>query len=288
MLKNKCPTFYSKPNNVTVFLEVYNEEHRLADCLINFQWAEELVVFVKSSSDNSLSIAKLYATHVYEVEFCSASQNFAANVKRHSAKEWCMFITASSLIDPELVDFLINKLNDPSFAYDVVGLPYQMMVFGLTGNVSPWGTSHKHSVIRRSSLVLSDVLHREISWTGNRVIEIDPAFTTGKFYHCTHSNPDDFFSRHMRYVKYEASELVAINKNKSLRIVIFELIKSVASVLLKKRTLIRGETGFILSLAYVSYFLMKVVYVWYARRGISDPYAEIRRVAVDKWEKRQL
>jgi hypothetical protein len=89
-------------------------------------------------------------------------------------------------------------------------------------------------------------------------------------------------------VKYEASELVAINKDKSLRVVISEFIKSVGSVFLKKRTLMRGETGFVLSLAYVSYFLMKVVYVWYALRGISDPYAEIRRVAVDKWEKRQF
>ncbi len=274
-------------NNVTVFLEVYNEEHRLADCLKTFTWAEELVVFVKKSDDLTLSIAKEYATHVYEVDYCSASENFAANVSMHPSKEWCLFVTASSLIDPELVSCLLNKIKDASFTYDVVGLPYQMMVFGLSGPASPWGSSHKYSLIRRNSLVLSNVLHREIGWNGNRVTKIDFDCTDGRLYHCTHANPDDFFSRHMRYVKYEANELVLISSDKSLRIAISELVRSIASVLLKKRTLMRGKAGFVLSLAYISYFLMKVVYVWWAQRGLIDPYAEIRQAIVKKWDRAQ-
>mgnify|MGYP001001326636 CR=1 FL=1 len=35
----------------------------------------EIVVFVKESSDNTLKIAKEHATHVYEVDYCNASEN---------------------------------------------------------------------------------------------------------------------------------------------------------------------------------------------------------------------
>ncbi len=277
----------NRNNNITVFLEVWNEGHRLESCLNSFVWAEELVVFVKESDDATLAIAKNFATHVYEVEYCSASENFAENVSMHPSKDWCLFVTASTLIDPELVEHVTNMIRDPLFGYDVVGLPYQMMVFGFTGNVSPWGSTHKYSLIRRSSLILSNVLHKEIGWSGDRVIKIDPNATPGRLYHCTHSNPDDFFYRHLRYVKYEAKWLVENSRKNSLRISFGEFLKSFAFVLLKKRTLFRGVDGFVLSLAYMSYYLMKMIYVWFELRAAVSPYRELRHTNAKSWRKKR-
>ena len=272
-------------NNITVFLEVFNEAHRLEACLINFQWADELVVFVKKSTDETLSIAKRYATHVYEVDYCETSENFATNMKKHSGKDWCLFATASSLIDPELVDEMVKLTSDSSFKYDVIGLPYTMMVFGLSGKCSPWGEPYKYALIKKSVLVLSDVLHNEISWVGKKSFVIDASNTIGRFYHCTHSNPEDFFMRHMRYVKHESQVYCQIHGDKAFKVSFVDLIKSIGKVIVKKRSIYSGRNGIVLSLAYVSYFLMRLVFIWFELRGVNSPYSEIRKLSVSKWNK---
>ena len=270
-------------NNITVFVEVYNEAHRLEACLKNFQWADELVVFVKKSNDHTYDIAKKFATHVYEVEYCDASENFASNVKSHSSKEWCLFITASSLIDPELSDEIIKLTQDIKFESDVIGLPYTMYVLGVAGKCSPWGAGYKYSLIRRSVLHLTDVLHKEIGWSGNNTYTINKTSTVGRFYHCTHANPHDFFLRHLRYVKYEASYYCETYGARAFRIAVVDLLRSIASVAFKKRTIWRGRDGFTLSLAFVSYFLMRMIYIWFEMRSSSDSYKRIRETSVNKW-----
>jgi len=281
-MKNLNPN--SIKSNVTVFLEVFNEEHRLEACLKNFQWADELVVFVKKSSDNTLDIAKKYATHVYEGGY-ELSKNFASNVEKHQSKEWCLCITASSLIDPELVVQIEKLTCDANFNYDVIGLPYKMYAFGLTGPCSPWGADYKYQLIRRSALHLTDILHNEIGWIGDNVYTISTGSTIGRFYHCTHSDPDDFFLRHMRYVKYEAKHYCYIYGSKAFRKSLVEFLRSIASVIIKKKSIWRGRDGFVLSLAYVSYFLMRMIYVWYGLRSCDDVYSEIRKASVAKWSR---
>lgn len=270
-------------NNITVFLEVYNEAHRLEACLRNFQWAEELVVFVKKSNDDTLNIAKRFATHVYEVDYCQASENFASNVMSHLSKEWCFFITASSLIDYELTNEIEKLTRDVKFSYDVIGLPYAMYVLGFTGTSSPWGSNYKYSLIRRSALHLTDILHNEIGWHGNKIFTINATSTVGRFYHCTHANLDDFFQRHIRYVKYEAKHYHRVYGNKAFRVAFISFLRSIGSVLFKTRTIWRGKDGFILSLAYVSYFLMRMIYVWHEMRFSDDPYEGKRKISVEKW-----
>lgn len=274
-----------RSNNITVFLEVYNEEHRLEACLKNFQWADELVVFVKKSNDYTYDIANKFATHVYEVEYCDASENFALNVKSHPSKEWCLFVTASSLIDPELSDEIIKLTQDINFESDVIGLPYKMYVLGVAGKCSPWGASYKYSLIRRSALLLTDVLHKEIGWSGNNIYTIKNTSTVGRFYHCTHANPDESFSRNMRYVKYEAKYYCKTYGSKAFRVSVVDFLRSIGSVTLKKRSIWRGKDGFILSLAYISYFLMRMIYVWYEMRSSGDPYEECRKISVEKWSR---
>ncbi len=272
-------------NNITVFIEVFNEAHRLEACLKNFQWADELVVFVKKSSDSTYDIAKQNATHIYEVDYCEASENFVSNVMKHKSKEWCFFITASSLIDPDLAIEIEKLTNLASFNYDVIGLPYRMYVFGLTGPCSPWGADYKYPLIRRSALRLTDTLHHEIGWIGDSVYKINTGSTTGRFYHCTHSDPDDFFSRHMRYVKYEAKHYCSIYGNKAFRVAFIDFLRSIASVFFKKKSIWYGRNGIALSLAYVSYFLMRMIYVWFALRYCDHSYDEFRRASLDKWSR---
>jgi len=257
-------------NNVTVLIEVYNEAHRIEECLKCFTWAEELVVFVKESTDNTLEIAKRIATHVYSVPYVQASENVVSNFALHDSKEWCFYITASSRMDADLAAEIQKLTTDDTFEFDVIGLPYYMYVMGVTGKASPWGNGYKFVLIKKKVLRLSTVLHKEVSWDSNNIYKIPRVAASGKFFHYTHSNPDDFFIRHMRYVKNEADHYIETYGKKAFRAALIILFRMIGSVVIKKRTIFRGKNGFVLSIAYISYFIMLLIYVWYNLRQTKE------------------
>jgi len=67
-------------SNVSVFLEVFNEEERIESCLKSFAWADELFVFDKQSTDRTFEISKKYATEVISVPYTDASENIVNNI----------------------------------------------------------------------------------------------------------------------------------------------------------------------------------------------------------------
>jgi glycosyltransferase involved in cell wall biosynthesis len=255
-------------NNISVVLEVYNEENRLENCLKSFLWADEIVVFVKQSTDKTLEIAQKYATHVYEVEYCDASQNVINNFQKHNFKEWCFIITASSIVDDSLIPEITKITSNKSLEIDVIGLPYEIYVFNLTGPYSPWYNEYKYPLIKKKVLKLSTTLHNEISWNSKKVYNINKKIN-GRFKHYTHINPDLFFTKHLRYVKNEAIDYKKKYNDKAFQKALIRFFRALAFVIFKRRTIFKGKDGFVLSLAYISYYLMLLIYVWFFSRSQS-------------------
>ena len=81
-------------SNVTVFLEVFNEELRIESCLKSFLWADEIIVFDKQSTDRTCEIAKEYATKVINIPFEHGSKSVIGLIAELESCEWVMFPTA--------------------------------------------------------------------------------------------------------------------------------------------------------------------------------------------------
>jgi glycosyltransferase involved in cell wall biosynthesis len=251
-----------KKSNVTVVLQVYNEEERLEACLKNFAWAQELIVLVKESADLTLEIAHKYATEVISLPFSSTSEDYARNFSNRGTCDWLLFPTASSLIHPELVAEIVKLTYDKEFPYDVIGLPYGIYCMGIRSKHSPWFDLRKYTLIRRSVLTLSNEMHQEVGYRSDRIYDMPLMAPDQIFYHCTNKDPDDLFLRHLRYTKYESQSSKIADRNQVLRRAFYVLIKSVFNGLFRRRTFMLGWDGIALSLAYISYFLMKFVYEW--------------------------
>lgn len=274
-------------NNITVFLEVFNEESRIESCLKSFRWADELIVFDKQSTDRTREIAQRLATKVITSPYCEASENSVRNIAGEQSNEWCFFITASSLIHPELVDEIIKLTSDPTFAFDVIGLPYGMYAFGITSPYSPWTNARKYALIRRSVLRLSCELHREIRYASDRVFDMPRVSEVALLLHCTHRDADDFFLRHLRYAKYEAKGVTAVSRKKALWGVLKEIIRSIAYVVIRRRSFVLGWDGIALGLGYISYFIMKFVYIWDLHRDNGNVvYPRLRKHIDELWDRR--
>lgn len=275
-------------NRVTVFLEVFNEEARIESCLKSFAWADELIVFDKQSTDRTREIAHKYATEVITVSFGQASENTVQNISAHASCEWVFFPTASSFIHPKLVDEIVKLTSDVNFEYDVIGMPYAMYSLGINSRKSPWTDLRKYTLIRRTALKLSSKLHNEIGCTTDRVYDMPLRASDEVLYHCTNKDADDYFSRQIRYTRYEAEHDKSLDRNQALRQSFFQILKAVAIVLVRRRSFLLGWDGVGLSLAYISYFVMKFIYVWDSHRENGNTiYPALRNKIDNLWDQRR-
>lgn len=278
-----------KKSNVTVFLEVFNEESRIESCLKSFSWAEEILVFDKCSTDRTREIALKYATEVITVPYTLASENLVNNLTGRGTCEWVLYPTASSLIHPRLVDEIIKLTTDPSFDFDVIGVPYGMYSFGINSKNSPWTGSRKYTLIRRSALRLSSKLHNEVSYSSTKVYDMPLMAKDEVLYHCTHRDADDFFSRVIRYTKYEAEHDKSLGRNLALRASFSDVVKSLLTVIIRRRTFLLGWDGVALSLAYFCYFAMKFIYVWDSHRENGNTVYPLLRRKIDAlWDAKMI
>jgi len=274
-------------SNVTVYLEVFNEEARIESCLKSFSWADELFVFDKHSTDSTREIAEKYATEVITVPYNEASENIVNNISGRGSCEWVFTPSASSLIHPNLVDEIVKLTSDKAFNYDVIGMPYGMYAFAIKSRNSPWTTSRKNILIRRSALKLSSKLHNEVTCSTDNVYNMPFMASDEVLYHCTHKNADDFFYRTIRYTKYEAEYDKDISRNEALKQSFREILKSIAIVFFRRRFFLLGWDGVALALAYICNFAMKFIYVWDSHRDNGDVvYPELRKKIDDLWDQR--
>ena len=276
-------------NNITVSLMVYNEEQRIESVLKSFSWVDELVVFDKQSTDNTVEIAKKYTTSVVSVPYFSSSENVVKLINSLTSSEWIFCPTASSLIHPKLADEIIKLTSDPGFPYDVIGMPYGMYAFGIRSAHSPWYDERKYTLIRRSVLCVSNELHKEIGFKSKRIYNIPFMSDEEVLFHCTHKDADDFFEKNIRYCRYEARSISGSERGEVLRKCLLELIRSVFVVVFKRKFFMLGWDGMALMLAYISYFIIKFIYVWDIKRvNGNEIYPEIRRKIDQLWDARQV
>jgi (heptosyl)LPS beta-1,4-glucosyltransferase len=270
----------TKKSNVTVFIEVFNEEHRIEACLKSFSWADEIFVFDKNSSDKTRQIAEKYAT-VVTVPFCEASENAVNNISNHGSTEWCLIPTASSLMHPKLASEIVKLTSDPNFEYDVIGMPYGMHSLGVNNKRSPFYAEHKFTLIRRSALVLSTKLHHEISFNSKRIFKMPKTAPDALLYHCTHPTQEAFMIQTARYAKYEAKNDLTLTKKKAF----FDLLKAFAIIILKRKSFLLGWTGAAVALNYLIYFAARFVFVWERDRPNNDQvYPELRDKISALWD----
>jgi len=275
-------------SNVTVFLEVFNEEARIDSCLRSFSWADELIVFDKHSTDRTREIAEKYATEVVSVPYTQASENIVQNYSGRATSGWVLFITASSLIHPRLVDEIIKLTTDENFHFDVIGMPYGMYAFGINDRKSPWTGWRKYTLIRNSAIKLSNELHREIGYAKTSKIYDMPLMAAEEvLFHCTHKDVEDFINRTSRYTSYEAKNSKSADRNRDLRRAFVDILRSVFTALFRRRAVIMGWDGVALSLAYICNFIMKFLYVWDGHRENGNiVYPQLRNKIDKLWKER--
>jgi glycosyltransferase involved in cell wall biosynthesis len=271
-------------NNIVVFLEVFNEEHRIEATLQNFCWADELVVFDKSSTDRTTEIARKYTNNVITIPYTDTA-DMAIDIIRDykTVCDWYFFPTASSLINPKLVRKISELTTDSNLEYKVIGLPLKMYVLGICDKRSPWDWGFKEVLIHKDVLKLSKKVHSESSHSTNKILHLMPPSPDAYYYHCTHETMEELFLKHLRYAKNEFKTNSNLENHK-LSTQGWGILKAIYHVTIRRKSILMGGDGISLSLAYISYFFMRYLFLWELKRKEYGGYEKLRSDSLRAWK----
>lgn len=266
---------------ISVITVVYNEESRIDSLLGSMLWSDDIIVIDKSSTDKTHEIALRYTPNVISVPYTDANDIVKHGIDK-AKHEWVMTVTASDIIHPLLVDKVLLLINDISFDYDIIALPFSIYVFGINDKRSPWSSTTKKWLFKKRVAIVRDEIHKEISFSSVKIYEMK-SDDDERLSHLTHANTTTFLERHIRYTKIEVNNYT--DERQGLRQTFKQILSSLYIVFFKKKCFLLGWDGIALGLAYVSYYILKYLFVWEKFRGKGDSiYASLRKKNIEQWE----
>ncbi len=269
-------------NNITVITVVYNEEERIETLLKSMQWSDDIIVVEKSSTDKTKEIALRYTQNVITVPYSDTGDETKYGVKV-AKNEWVMTVTASDIMHPKLAGKLLELVNNEKINthYDIIRFPFQMGALGIIDKHSPWYFPLKPWLCKKSVLVTKNEVHREVSFSSNRIYKMKKSNTEAMF-HLTHQDLDSFFERHLRYTKAETKKYDS--KVKGLLTALKEMFLAIIWLIFYKRVWLLGWNGIALAFAFLSYYMMKYLFIWEKFEGKgAGKYKKLQDSILKEW-----
>ena len=270
----------NKANTISAVLVVYNEEKRIRYILESLQWCDEVVVIDKYSTDRTVEIAKQYPkvriSYVENPKAFSDSETVA--VMNACKMKYSILATASDVIHPSLAKEIKRLLQEESFDYDGIRVPYRGYFLGMYEKYSPWYATSSIKVIKTSCLKMQEgYVHSAIVSDVKSVYQIALDDPTVAYYHLTHESADGIITRHTRYWRGEASSPDSLSAS-------LKSVYNALKIVIKRGAFFKGKAALALAFSFLSYYMMTYVYKWDYQCGKGEEiYDSIRKDMMQKW-----
>ena len=267
--------------SISATITVFNEERRIESTLKSFAWCDEIVLLDKQSTDKTVSIAKRFTNNIIVVpwqEFRAEENKIILDLVK---SEWVFSITASDLIHPKLAAQILELTREENFPYDVIHIPFRRYVLGLDNLRSPWHGALNPLVFRKSVVKINyNSVHSARYFDTDRNYQM-PKSDEYCMYHLTHETVDLMMDRHMRYWHAEAKSFPpTLPLSNALK----QILVSIYDVLFKRKTWLTGWDGVALIMAFLSYSVLRFVYIWEQRCSKAPQiYLTIRESVSQAW-----
>lgn len=269
--------------SICAYFPVYNEEHRIEAALRCATWCDEILVVDKHSTDKTRDIAAKYTDKIFIMENREYDPHEFKILLDNATSEWIIFLTASDVMHPELARQIRELTERKDFPYDIIRVPFRRYVLGLESPRSPWYTDLHPAVFRRSiARVKYDDVHGALAMDSKRDYKMENS-QEACLYHLTHETVDMMMERHTRYCRAESK---LFSKDITLRSIFKSVVDAIYRTFLKRKTFLLGWNGIALSLAYISYFMLRFIYIWQDRNSRAlETYQEIRETTLKAWSR---
>lgn len=268
--------------SISAVICVYNEEDRIESTLNCIAWCDEIIIVDRNSTDLTVELAKKYTDKIFILKKISYDPQDNEIWLREVNSEWVLAVTASDLIHPRLASQIRSMVDDPNFAFDLIDIPYRRYVLGLETARSPWYSSLSSGIVFRKCIarIKQDIVHGAIHFDTLRHFKM-PESTDYCMYHLTHASVDIMMDRHLNYCRAEGR---LFPKELSLWKASKAIFRSAYDVIFKRKSYLMGWDGVALGIAYISYYMLRFVYIWECRSSKApETYAQIRETISQAW-----
>lgn len=263
-------------------LVVYNEEARIETTLRCASWCDEIVVLDKQSTDRTREIARRYTDKVYGIPYSEFDPSELRGIVDRASGEWILLLTASDVVHPALATQIRELIERHDFQYDVIHVPFRRYVLGLETKRSPWYSKVQPIVFRKRVVKIHhDSVHGAFGFDTKRHYKMANS-TEYCMYHLTHETADIMVEHHLRYWRTEAR---LFPPDSSMGKAALSIPTAIYRVFVQRKTFFMGWNGIALGAAYLSYLLLRFVYIWEHRHSeASDVYQRIRSSILRAWD----
>ena len=245
---------------ISVLCCVYNEEKRIERFCKSFSQYDEIIIVDKSSTDKTVELAKKYANvKVVKIPYSDRGDIYAV-AAREGRNEWVMFVTASDIVHPELLDRLDEFYSNNNTA-ELIYVPYMIYCQGICSRYSIFDYPYRPCLAKKTVCEFSDKVHQELSFNTSKRVYM-PKDREIAIHHLTHQTIESSFERLVRYSREE------LKKNRSLKDAKKEIITTFKSYITHRGYKLR-EDGFALMMINLFYKICIYLRVWEEKRNID-------------------
>ena len=181
---------------ISGFVIAYNRAPLVATCLRSLRFVDELIVVDKSSTDDTLRIARRYADRVITVPWSPTveeTRGFALEQCRH---DWIAFLDDDEMLSPEAIAYL--RAPRCADAAEAVALPLRHWILGAFDADAYYWPEHHVRFFRKGAAAFGPLVHGGIDVRTDRVERI-PAGSPICIEHLSHTDAAQWIERTNRY-----------------------------------------------------------------------------------------
>jgi len=242
-------------SKVSVVINAKNEQAMIGVCLESVKWADEIVVVLNESTDETEKIARKYTDKIYKISGQDFSKVKNLGLEKVTS-EWILFVDADErVLEPlknEILE-LIENSDKSAFA-----ISRKNIIFGKEVDYGPYKSDWVIRLVKKSKAKgWVGQVHEHLEFSG------DLGYSKNSFLHLTHRNLDHFILKSLEWSNIDAKLRLdaghpKMSRLRFLRIVVTESFNQ----LIKRKGLFAGDVGMIDGLLQVFSMYMTYVRLW--------------------------